>query len=366
MSRRRRGEEEHENHERWLVSYADFITLLFAFFVVMYSISQVNEGKYRVLAKTLDSAFNEDPLAQLKRPALTLDPIQFGDPVLRPRQTQLGIKLPDNGQEPNKNPEDGELTQELDDMKGLIESGFAELINHDILTINGNNNRLEIELKSNILFEPGGAILQYEAEHVLSRLALVLDGYNNEILVEGHTDDIPISTYHFPSNWELSSARSAAVVNLFINEGIDPERMSVIGYGEFRPIADNRTEIGRNKNRRVVVVVMKDAMERTAFDLERRNMKEVEDISLLDEQFESMPQVDILKIINEKVKDSAAPQPAIDRSGDELFLFPGLENAAGDAGKTERISSDESGSGERTLRAVPLEGGGMIFTFDPE
>ena len=298
MSRRKRGEEEHENHERWLVSYADFITLLFAFFVVMYSISQVNEGKYRVLAETLDTAFNVDPLTQSKKPALSLDPIQIGDPVLRPKIAPLGIQLPDTGQNPNNNPEDGELTQELDDMKGLIESGFSELINHDILTINGNNNRLEIELKSNVLFEPAGAIIQYEAEHVLARLALVLDGYNNEILVEGHTDNIPIKTYHFPSNWELSSARAAAVVSLFIREGVDPERMSVIGYGEFRPIADNNTESGRTKNRRVVVVVMKDAMKRTEFDLERKNMKEVEDISLLDEQFESIPPIDILEIIN--------------------------------------------------------------------
>jgi len=261
MPRRKRGEEEHENHERWLVSYADFITLLFAFFVVMYSISQVNEGKYRVLAKTLDSAFNDDPLARLKTPALSLDPIQHGEPILRPKSFSLGITLPDNGQQPEGNPDTDEMPQELDDMKGLIEKGFAELVNHEVLTINGNNNRLEIELKSNILFEPGGAILQYEAEHILARLALVLDGYSNEILVEGHTDDVPIQSYHFPSNWELSSARSAAVVSLFAKEGIEPERMSVVGYGEFRPIADNETETGRKKNRRVVIVVMKDAME---------------------------------------------------------------------------------------------------------
>lgn len=384
MSRRKRGEEEHENHERWLVSYADFITLLFAFFVVMYSISQVNEGKYRVLSETLDTAFNVDPLAQLKKPALSLDPIQIGDPVLRPKTTALGIRLPDNGQNPNKNPEDGELTQELDDMKGLIESGFAELINHDILTINGNNNRLEIELKSNVLFEPAGAILQYEAEHVLARLALVLDGYNNEILVEGHTDSIPIKTYHFPSNWELSSARSAAVVRLFIREGVDAERMSAIGYAEFRPIADNDTEIGRKNNRRVVVVVMKDAMERTAFDLERKNMKEVEEISLLDEQFESIPPIDILEIINKKVKEGAEPKQPGNDFGGGLFLLPNLDDPEGNASEPEIESTDleeaapeqklepkntgkdEANSGKKILKAVPLEGGGMIFRFAPE
>jgi chemotaxis protein MotB len=389
MSRRKRGEEEHENHERWLVSYADFITLLFAFFVVMYSISQVNEGKYRVLAETLDTAFNVDPLTQLKKPALSLDPIQIGDPVLRPKIAPLGIQLPDTGQNPNNNPEDGELTQELDDMKGLIESGFSELINHDILTINGNNNRLEIELKSNVLFEPAGAIIQYEAEHVLARLALVLDGYNNEILVEGHTDNIPIKTYHFPSNWELSSARAAAVVSLFIREGVDPERMSVIGYGEFRPIADNNTESGRTKNRRVVVVVMKDAMKRTEFDLERKNMKEVEDISLLDEQFESIPPIDILEIINEKVQEDGEPESPVDDFSEGLFLLPGLEGSSVNTNKAKidnakpeganpvknaepnrivpkNTGTDEASSGKKILRAVPLEGGGMIFRFDPE
>lgn len=397
MARRKRPVEEHENHERWLVSYADFITLLFAFFVVMYSISQVNEGKYRVLAKTLDQAFNVDPLAQMKKPALSLDPIQFGDPVLRPKTSQLGIQLPDNGGEEKEKPTDGELTVEQDDMKGLIEHGFAELINEDLLTINGNNNRLEIELKSKILFEPGGAILQYEAEHVLSHLALVLDGYNNEILVEGYTDDIPIKTYHFPSNWELSAARAAAVVRLFAREAIEPERMSVIGFGEFRPKTPNDTEYGRAQNRRVVIVVMKDAVDRSAFELQGKNPMEVNNISLLDEKFEAIPQVDILEIIEAKVKlskeaegiepEAETEQTSNDDSG--LFMFPGLEpqddiqDIQGDDSlapeNTEASEADEpevaepeanepasSGDGQPRLRAVPLDGGGMIFTFDPE
>ena len=382
MGKRKRPVEEHENHERWLVSYADFITLLFAFFVVMYSISQVNEGKYRVLAKTLDSAFNDDPLNIMKTPALTLDPIQFGDPVMRPKNPNLGIELPDNGDDDREHSDD--LTEDQEDIKKVIESGFSELIKGGLLDVKGNKNRLEIELKSKVLFEPGGAILQYEAEHVLSHLAIVLSGYENQIMVEGHTDNIPIKTYHFPSNWELSSSRSAAVVNLFAREGIEPERMSVVGYGEFRPIADNQTKKGQQSNRRVVIVVMKNSQKRTDFDLEKQNIKEVENISLLEESFEELPQVDIVEIIEEKVRSnddvSLTESGSSDAGG--LFLLPGVQISTPDRGarKSEKSDpsstktglrdkdqqSDKPSSSSPVLRAVPLEGGGMIFKFDSE
>lgn len=382
MGKRKRPVEEHENHERWLVSYADFITLLFAFFVVMYSISQVNEGKYRVLAKTLDSAFNDDPLNIMKTPALTLDPIQFGGPVMRPKNPNLGIELPDNGDDDREHSDD--LTEDQEDIKKVIESGFSELIKGGLLDVKGNKNRLEIELKSKILFEPGGAILQYEAEHVLSHLAIVLSGYENQILVEGHTDNIPIKTYHFPSNWELSSARSAAVVNLFAREGIEPERMSVVGYGEFRPVADNQTKKGQQRNRRVVIVVMKNSQKRNDFDLEKQNVKEVENISLLEESFEELPQVDIVEIIEEKVgsNDDVSPIESGNSDAGGLFLLPGVqisvpdqstrksENSALSSTKTGLRDNDQqpdkSSSSSPVLRAVPLEGGGMIFKFDSE
>lgn len=382
MGKRKRPVEEHENHERWLVSYADFITLLFAFFVVMYSISQVNEGKYRVLAKTLDSAFNDDPLNIMKTPALTLDPIQFGDPVMRPKNPNLGIELPDNSDDVREHSDD--LTEDQEDIKKVIESGFSELIKGGLLDVKGNKNRLEIELKSKVLFDPGGAILQYEAEHVLSHLAIVLSGYENQIMVEGHTDNIPIKTYHFPSNWELSSSRSAAVVNLFAREGIEPERMSVVGYGEFRPIADNQTKKGQQSNRRVVIVVMKNSQKRTDFDLEKQNIKEVENISLLEESFEELPQVDIVEIIEEKVRsndDVNLTESGSSEAGG-LFLLPGVQISTPDqsTGKLENSdpSSTKTGLRDRdqqsekprssspVLRAVPLEGGGMIFKFDSE
>ncbi|MBV1914321.1 MAG: flagellar motor protein MotD [Pseudomonadales bacterium] len=376
MAKRRRVVEEHENHERWLVSYADFITLLFAFFVVMYSISQVNEGKYRVLAKTLDSAFNADPFSHLKTPALTLDPIQFGDPVIRPKNPDLGIELPDTGAD-SRSSTDDELTVDQEDIKQVIESGFSELIKNGLLDVTGNKNRLEIELKSKILFEPGGAILRYEAEHVLSHLAIVLSGYENEILVEGHTDNVPIKTYHFPSNWELSSARSAAVVSLFGREGIEPERMSVIGYGEFRPIADNQTKRGQQRNRRVVIIVMKNSQKRSEFDLDQQNMKNVENIPLLEESFNALPQVDIVEIIEEKVKnsDGAADtvRPSVNEDGGGLFLLPGVQISEDDPADTNQQpdkyqeqdqEQDKPNDGEPVLRAVPLEGGGMIFKFD--
>jgi len=252
---RKRRHEEHENLERWLISYADFITLLFAFFVVMYAISSVNEGKYRVLSDTLISAFNENPKV--------LQPIQVGDDgvkadptVLRQDSASMGppsvIDLPKSGSP------DAALQAIADD----FEKTLQPLIDKDLIDITRDKNWVEIEINTSLLFASGSADLEDEARPVLRRLADTLKKYPNAIQVEGFTDNLPINTYLYPSNWELSAARAASVVHLFMNEGVEPDRMAAIGYGEYRPIADNATPEGRRKNRRVVLVIMKNAMER--------------------------------------------------------------------------------------------------------
>jgi chemotaxis protein MotB len=250
MPRKRRHHEE-ENLERWLISYADFITLLFAFFVVMYSISSVNEGKYRVLSDTLITAFNESPK--------TLQPIQVGDdgasgdPSILQQETTTGgppsvIELPHTGSP------DATLGEIADN----FEKTLQPLIEKDLINITRDDDWVEIEINTSLLYASGSAQLEDEAIPVLRRLADILKRYPNSIQVEGFTDNLPINTYLFRSNWELSAARAASVVHLFMNEGVEPGRMAAIGYGEYRPIADNATPEGRRKNRRVVLVIMKD------------------------------------------------------------------------------------------------------------
>lgn len=259
MARKRRHEE-HVNLERWLISYADFITLLFAFFVVMYAISSVNEGKYRVLSDTLVSAFDNQPK--------TLQPIQVGtDGVMgEPSVLQQDEVAPGDPAAINLSKPESALTEVAED----VEKSLSPLIDKDLINVTREENWVEVEINSSLLYLSASAELQEEAIPILGKLAKILRRYPNEIQVEGFTDNVPINTYLYPSNWELSAARAAGVVNLFMRQGVLPDRMSAVGYGEFQPIADNTTEAGRRKNRRVVLVIMSDVISRRALNRGKR------------------------------------------------------------------------------------------------
>ncbi len=274
MARKKR-KEEHENHERWLVSYADFITLLFAFFVVMYSVSSVNEGKYRVLSDAIIAAF--------RNPARSLEPIQIGELMRAPMQSDkpfdqnkpviqlFKVPFPDKPAEEQgedkppavRGPESGDKQQTLDaasqQLADSIEAAMSELVDDGLIEVRRDKRWIEVEIKSSILFSSGNAELSAQSEPVLRKLAETLKPLRNIIHVEGFTDNVPINNFEFRSNWELSAARAASVVHLFTGLGIDPQRMAAIGYGEFRPVDDNDTPEGRAKNRRVVLVIMSGA-----------------------------------------------------------------------------------------------------------
>ena len=214
------------NHDRWLVSYADFMTLLMAFFVVMYSISQVSEEKYRILTETFNEAFNLS-----------------GYSDARP------IRDSSSGNDANDVPEFfTRITEQLD-------KSFESLIEDEFITVTGDERWLQIELQSAILFGSGGAILSGPAEAIIGELTSAMSAYNNVIRVEGFTDDIPIKNRLFSSNWELSTARATAVVRLMESQGIKPQRLAAVGYGEHQPVASNTTEAGRARNRRIVLMV---------------------------------------------------------------------------------------------------------------
>lgn len=285
------------NHERWLVSYADFITLLFAFFVVMYSISSINEGKYKVLSESMAGAFRSTSRA--------LQPIQVGELVRSPHhpmETLLDAPMPIDFKpividqrfaivtRPQQNRTTGDWHQDgasaqVEEIAAEVEEAMAGLIEMDLVSIRRNRLWLEVELNTNFLFESGSALPSIDAEAILMRLARVLKDHPNKLHVEGFTDDRPIKSHVFPSNWELSSARAAAVVRLFAQFGVDPQRMASIGYGEYKPIASNETEAGRAKNRRVVIVIVADT--RTEADDDQDDS--VTKFELLRQQLEALP-----------------------------------------------------------------------------
>ncbi|PHR48570.1 flagellar motor protein MotD [Cycloclasticus sp.] len=276
MARRKKKLEEVENHERWMVSYADFITLLFAFFVVMYSVSSVNEGKYRVLSSTLDGAFKGQPRTMnsieigdvLQNKALIERLMELeggGDKMIpelfseaKPQQT---AKIVDSDIDSDQTISEAKVLGQLADN---LESGLSPLIDSDLVSVKKNDLWVEIELNSKMLFGSGNASLSDEALRVLWQVAKPIRKLNNTVQVEGYTDNIPINSFEYPSNWELSAARSASVVHLLTKYGIDPQRLAAVGYGEHHPVEDNRTPEGRERNRRVVIVVQSNAISRFA------------------------------------------------------------------------------------------------------
>ncbi len=234
MARRRRHEE-HENHERWAIPYGDLVTLLLAFFVVMYSISQVSEGKYRVLAESMNAAFRGTPT--------TVSPIQVGDHAATTLAAPL-VQLPAD-----------QKLMALRQLAQQAEKAMAPLIMQGLVDVSRGDGKLSIAIRSDILFGSGSASLAAEAQPVITLLGKVLASFPVDIRVEGHTDNVPVAGGQYPSNWELSAARALSVVHLLIQDGVPPERLSAVGFGEFHPVVPNTTPDGRNANRRVVLSV---------------------------------------------------------------------------------------------------------------
>jgi chemotaxis protein MotB len=270
--RRRKKHEEHANHEAWAIPYADLLTLLLAFFVVMYAISSVNAGKYRVLSDSLFAAFRGAPRS--------LQPVQVGDKQVGTgadmnstlvQQSQLEGRdqariapvaistgaRPSGDTTANKLPAQAlAAAQALSKLADQVAQAMNQLVQKDLVTIRRNDFWIEVEMKTDILFPSGSARLADSAVSILDQLGGVLAPFPNPIRVEGHTDNKPIKTALFSSNWELSAARAGSVVRVLANHGVDPSRLAVIGYGEQRPLKANDSADGRNANRRVVIVIL--------------------------------------------------------------------------------------------------------------
>jgi chemotaxis protein MotB len=241
MRKRRRINYDHENHDRWLISYADFITLLFAFFVVMYAISAVNEGKYRVLAHSLGDAFGKAPTEEDDTkvpdlPALTLPP-EVKQRTLKQQQHL-------------------EEQTHMTDVASTLLAAMGPLVKEGKVKVTQSRRGVSIEINANVLFEPGKADLHPHSLQVLQTVAAALRDEPFKVEVTGHTDNVQISNSTFASNWELSAMRATSVVRLLAANGIPSERLLAIGSEASHPIASNDTEDGRARNRRVELMVL--------------------------------------------------------------------------------------------------------------
>lgn len=251
-----------ENTDRWMISYADFITLLFAFFVVMYAISSVNDDKYRAVAENLRTNFGIVPTGGAGEPSsVSLLDVRVdadaGDSVIPlPLRSMPGPVAA----EPVPRVAPGEQQQQprqasLQQLSRQLRAMLDGLIRDGEVALTRTSRGLELEINSRLLFASASSSLNADYRPLLIRVAKVLQGQPNAVDVEGFTDNKPIYTSRFPSNWELSAARAAAVIRLLVEHGVAPSRLAAVGYGPYRPLATNTTAAGRAKNRRVVLVI---------------------------------------------------------------------------------------------------------------
>jgi chemotaxis protein MotB len=258
---RKKKHPEHANHERWLVSYADFITLLFAFFVVMFAASNSDQKKAGQIAQAVQTAFSEMAVFS---PSGKVVPL-YDNGSLQPQAKDLignahsqfdAAHIMDAVKQKGGKPA-------ISEMRVQLEVLLKEEIANRSVRLAEDERGLTISLAEAGFFEPGSAVMPPKALSVIDRIALTLEPVNYNIRVEGHTDNTPIHTAQFPSNWELSTARATFLLQYLISTGhIPAPRLSAVGYGQYRPVASNETADGRASNRRVDLVVIGDAAQK--------------------------------------------------------------------------------------------------------
>ncbi|ACV57468.1 flagellar motor protein MotB [Alicyclobacillus acidocaldarius] len=255
---RRKKPKHKQNHERWLVTYSDLITLLLVFFVVMFAMSTIDKTRFATLAESLYQALH--PGQQI--------PLNMGTTALLESGDQNnGQQFPDNLQNPN-NPSNA-TTQNQQSNEDLTDAKQLDLLYREIqqyiashhlsgeVQVIDEARGVQITMRDVALFNTGQAVLLPKAKAIIEGLIPFFKQISNDIVVEGYTDTQPINTPIYPSNWELSAARAMSVVRFLADHGINPTRLAGMGYGQYHPVASNATPAGRQANRRVNIVILR-------------------------------------------------------------------------------------------------------------
>jgi chemotaxis protein MotB len=245
--------EKHVNHERWLVSYADFITLLFAVFVVLYAMGQSDKKKVEEIAASIQASFGmanagatAPKINVITSSAITIIPSINPKAPIAPTTRQRGGQAKVRAEE-----------KDFRQIKASIEAYLVKQGAQSKVSLEITRRGLIVSLKEAGFFDSGKATIKPEAYELINTIAEVVSQYNNPLRLEGHTDNVPINTSQFPSNWELSTTRATnGLKYLLSNFDLDPDKISATGYAEFRPLADNATPEGRARNRRVDLVML--------------------------------------------------------------------------------------------------------------
>jgi chemotaxis protein MotB len=329
---KRRPIDLHINHERWLISYADFVTLLFAFFVVMYSVSQLNESKYKEWSSSLNGFFTET------------------------QQTNVEIS-----NERNESNEDTQISSasliELPALEDAFYQQLLPLIEQGAIEVSSNELWLQISLNNRILFGVGSVKPSSQANGVIAKIATIMKDTVNPVRVEGFTDNLTINTAQFPSNWQLSAARASAIVELLAVNGVSPKQLSAVGYGEFQPIADNSSEAGRAKNRRVALMIGKFQESRPTLNSARNNSSGINSSGINSSEINS---VTSNKQVDNRVEVSAG-QGSV-KTASNVEEGQGLISSINEVTPNEILLKQTS---PESIKPIILESGDLLFTNDP-
>ncbi|SRR5579875_585402 len=246
--KRRRYEERHENLERWIISYADFMTLLMATFVMLYAISSINISKYRVLQQVFAEAF----LGKLQQQDAGIAPAQVGPFQNLPAP----IPVPQRNVSPKLQRQIEQRLQQLQKIYDKLTTTFQDLIKKDLVHVVRQPNGVAIDINATLLFASGSAVLTPQALTIIDQVGKALADVPYTVQVNGFTDNAPIHNGQFDSNWDLSAMRAISVVKRFVANGIAPERLVGAGYGEYHPVVPNDSPEHMARNRRVSIVVV--------------------------------------------------------------------------------------------------------------
>lgn len=259
--RKRRHAIEHDNVHRWLVSYADYMTLLFALFVVLYAMAMVNDKPFETVTESLGRVFqSSETKTKNKGEGEDILPVNsiktnkrlYGDGILEVDGPELV-----DGKKQLSNIEQSDVGTNLESLEEKLHTALYELVESGYAQLQIDGDWLEIELNSGLLFPSGSASPTNSARSILAVIYDVIGEVSNFIRVRGYTDNQPINNEIFSSNWELSVYRATAILRVLEEQHLDPARMAIEGYGQFYPNADNNTVAGRAQNRRVVIAISK-------------------------------------------------------------------------------------------------------------
>lgn len=294
-----RHEIEQDNVHRWLISYADYMTLLFALFVVLYAMAIIHEEPFETMTDSIGRVFQaDDEETKNKGQGEDILPVNsskneerlYGDGILE----EAGAELTD-GKKELSNIDNKAIGSNLESLEEELHAALYELVENGYAELEIDGDWLEIELNSGLLFPSGSASATNNAQTILSVIVPIIDDVSNYLRVRGYTDNQPISTEFFASNWELSVARAVAILRILEEQAINPARMAIEGYGQYYPKASNNDDEGRLQNRRVVIAISKYGLERqSVLDTPAISVK---DIELIKQEVDSEQQGNRIRVV---------------------------------------------------------------------